>query len=109
MLPFKLMINNDATDVATFLSYMSLFAPPPADFGDSDSEFKIPFAKTPRQKASCAPRRNLTNDTLWIGLAVSVSIHWLSEFVAGAIIGSVVGSGVEMNFREPRPKPHFGP
>lgn len=27
----------------------------------------------------------------YIGLAVSVSIHWLSEFVAGAIIGSLIG------------------
>jgi hypothetical protein len=27
----------------------------------------------------------------YIGLAVSISIHWLSEFVAGAIIGSLIG------------------
>jgi membrane-associated phospholipid phosphatase len=27
----------------------------------------------------------------YIGLAVSVSIHWLSEFVAGAIFGSLIG------------------
>jgi membrane-associated phospholipid phosphatase len=30
----------------------------------------------------------------YIGLAVSVSIHWFSEFVAGAIIGSLIGSVV---------------
>ncbi|HZT35360.1 MAG TPA: phosphatase PAP2 family protein, partial [Nitrososphaera sp.] len=28
---------------------------------------------------------------LYVGLSVSVSIHWFSEFVAGAIIGSVIG------------------
>jgi membrane-associated phospholipid phosphatase len=36
---------------------------------------------------------------LYIGLSVSVSIHWLSEFVAGAIIGSVVGTVVGRSFR----------
>ena len=35
---------------------------------------------------------------LYIGLSVSVSIHWLSEFVAGAIIGSVVGTVVGKSF-----------
>ena len=28
---------------------------------------------------------------LWVGLGVSLTIHWFSEFVAGAIIGSVIG------------------
>jgi membrane-associated phospholipid phosphatase len=36
---------------------------------------------------------------LYIGLSVSVSIHWLSEFVAGAIVGSVVGTVVGRSFR----------
>ena len=36
----------------------------------------------------------------YVGLSVSVSIHWLSEFVAGAIIGSVIGSVVGKSFRE---------
>jgi hypothetical protein len=36
----------------------------------------------------------------YIGLGVSVSIHWLSEFVAGAIIGSVVGNVVGRSFGE---------
>jgi len=36
---------------------------------------------------------------LYIGLGVSVSIHWLSEFGAGAIIGSVVGRVVGTTFR----------
>ncbi len=28
---------------------------------------------------------------LYIGLAVSISIHWFSDFLAGAILGSVIG------------------
>jgi membrane-associated phospholipid phosphatase len=36
---------------------------------------------------------------IYVGLSVSVSIHWLSEFVAGAIIGSVIGRVVGTSFR----------
>lgn len=36
---------------------------------------------------------------LYIGLGVSVSIHWFSEFVAGAIIGSVIGKTVGDSFK----------
>jgi membrane-associated phospholipid phosphatase len=35
----------------------------------------------------------------YIGLGVSVTIHWFSEFVAGAIIGSVIGTVVGVGFR----------
>jgi membrane-associated phospholipid phosphatase len=35
----------------------------------------------------------------YVGLSVSVSIHWLSEFVAGAIIGSVIGTVVGRSFK----------
>jgi len=28
---------------------------------------------------------------LYVGIGVSISIHWFSEFVAGAIIGSIIG------------------
>jgi membrane-associated phospholipid phosphatase len=35
----------------------------------------------------------------YIGLAVSVTIHWVSEFAAGAIIGSVIGMTVGRSFR----------
>jgi membrane-associated phospholipid phosphatase len=35
----------------------------------------------------------------YIGLGVSVTIHWFSEFVAGAIIGSVIGTVVARSFR----------
>jgi len=37
---------------------------------------------------------------LYIGLGVSISIHWFSDFVAGAIIGTVIGLAVEKSFRE---------
>ncbi len=35
---------------------------------------------------------------LYIGLGVSITIHWLSDFVAGAIIGTVVGVVVGNSF-----------
>jgi membrane-associated phospholipid phosphatase len=35
----------------------------------------------------------------YIGLAISVTIHWVSEFAAGAIIGSVIGMTVGRSFR----------
>ena len=34
----------------------------------------------------------------YVGLAVSVSIHWFSDFVAGAILGSLVGCIVGKSF-----------
>ncbi len=36
----------------------------------------------------------------YVGLAVSISIHWFSDFLAGAIIGSVIGVVVGKCFRE---------
>ena len=35
----------------------------------------------------------------YVGLGVSVTIHWFSEFVAGAIIGSVIGAVVGRGFK----------
>ncbi len=35
----------------------------------------------------------------YVGLSVSVSIHWCSEFVAGAIIGGVIGTVVGRSFK----------
>jgi membrane-associated phospholipid phosphatase len=35
----------------------------------------------------------------YIGLSVSVTIHWFSEFAAGALIGSVIGKTVGQSFR----------
>lgn len=37
---------------------------------------------------------------LYVGLSVSVSIHWFSEFIAGAIFGSVVGIVVGKAFKK---------
>ena len=37
---------------------------------------------------------------LYIGVGVSVTIHWFSDFAAGAIIGSLIGTVVGKSFRE---------
>lgn len=37
---------------------------------------------------------------MYIGIAVSVSIHWFSDFVAGAIVGTVIGFVVAKSFQE---------
>jgi membrane-associated phospholipid phosphatase len=37
---------------------------------------------------------------LYIGLGVSVTIHWFSDFAAGAIIGTVIGFVVARSYRE---------
>jgi membrane-associated phospholipid phosphatase len=36
---------------------------------------------------------------LYVGIGVSIRIHWFSEFVAGAIIGSLIGAVVGKSFR----------
>lgn len=36
---------------------------------------------------------------LYIGLGVSMTIHWFSDFAAGAILGCVIGRVVGKNFR----------
>jgi membrane-associated phospholipid phosphatase len=36
----------------------------------------------------------------YVGIGVSMTIHWFSDFVAGAIIGSVIGSVIGRSFRE---------
>jgi membrane-associated phospholipid phosphatase len=36
----------------------------------------------------------------YIGIGVSMTIHWFSDFVAGAIIGSVIGTVVGRSFGE---------
>jgi membrane-associated phospholipid phosphatase len=41
----------------------------------------------------------------YIGLSVSVTIHWCSEFVAGAIFGSVIGAAVGKSFRDKFARP----
>ena len=37
----------------------------------------------------------------YIGIGVSMTIHWFSDFVAGAIIGAVIGTVVGQGFRSP--------
>lgn len=37
---------------------------------------------------------------IYVGLGVSVSIHWFSDFIAGAIIGSVIGLVVSQSFKK---------
>jgi membrane-associated phospholipid phosphatase len=37
---------------------------------------------------------------LYVGIGVSMTIHWFSDFAAGAIVGSVVGTVVGSNFRK---------
>lgn len=37
---------------------------------------------------------------LYIGIGVSVSIHWFSDFVAGAILGTIIGISVGKSFLE---------
>ncbi len=48
------------------------------------------------------------NKTVWtlsllyafyVGVGVSMTIHWFSDFAAGAIIGAVIGAAVGANFR----------
>jgi membrane-associated phospholipid phosphatase len=39
---------------------------------------------------------------LYVGIGVSIRIHWFSEFVAGAVIGSVIGAVVGKSFRQRR-------
>jgi membrane-associated phospholipid phosphatase len=36
----------------------------------------------------------------YVGVGVSMTIHWFSDFAAGAIIGSVIGAVVGRSFRE---------
>ena len=37
--------------------------------------------------------------SLYVGLSVSVTIHWFSEFIAGAIIGSLIGTVVGRSYK----------
>ncbi len=51
------------------------------------------------------PKNNLVRAlsilyAVYVGLSVSVSIHWFSEFVAGAILGGVIGIVVGKSFRD---------
>ncbi|MGA3283922.1 MAG: phosphatase PAP2 family protein [Verrucomicrobiota bacterium] len=43
----------------------------------------------------------------YVGIGVSMTIHWFSDFVAGAIIGSVIGAVVGKSFCSDPPASHF--
>jgi membrane-associated phospholipid phosphatase len=43
----------------------------------------------------------------YVGISVSMTIHWFSDFIAGAILGSVVGVVVGRSFNFIPPKPGF--
>lgn len=43
----------------------------------------------------------------YIGLGVSVNIHWFSDFVAGAVLGAVVGTVVGKSFSDTPPSRPF--
>lgn len=42
---------------------------------------------------------------MYIGLAVSITIHWFSDFVAGAILGTVIAFVVTKSFRTEKQNP----
>jgi hypothetical protein len=42
---------------------------------------------------------------LVIGIGVSMTIHWFSDFLAGAIIGSLIGAVVGSSFAQRRRQP----
>jgi membrane-associated phospholipid phosphatase len=71
-------------------------------WGWPSSHTTVTFAMTlclvtlfPKRKILCAVALLYA---LYIGFGVSMTIHWLSEFVAGAIIGSVIGVVVGRSF-----------
>ena len=35
----------------------------------------------------------------YVGIGVSLSIHWFSDFIAGALIGTAIGTNVGKSFR----------
>ena len=43
----------------------------------------------------------------YVGIGVSMTIHWFSDFVAGAIIGSVIGAVVGKSFGSDSLVSHF--
>ena len=67
----------------------------------------VAFAMTACLIALCS-RHNLWRYLLllyplYVGLSVSVTIHWFSEFVAGIIIGSLIGTVVGNSFKHRYP------
>jgi membrane-associated phospholipid phosphatase len=73
-------------------------------WGWPSSHATIAFAMAATVFTLCAKRRWLGFVALlyacYVGIGVSMTIHWFSDFVAGAIIGSVIGAVVGKSFRE---------
>lgn len=71
-------------------------------FGWPSSHTTIAFAMTLTTLFFFPKNRKVQIGTLlyavYIGVGVSFSIHWFSEFVAGALIGSVIGVAVGENY-----------
>ena len=72
-------------------------------FGWPSSHTAVAFAMT-TALIVLFPRRKLVIAlaliyAFYIGLGVSVTIHWFSDFLAGAIIGTVIGSVVGLSFK----------
>ena len=59
---------------------------------------RLPHRALSQEQTTRSPRAALC---ALIGLGVSVTIHWFSEFAAGAIIGSVIGTVVGRSFAVP--------
>lgn len=60
--------------------------------------FAMAFALAALYPKNTAVRYSSFLYAFYIGAGVSVSIHWFSDFVAGAIIGAVVGTVVGKSF-----------
>jgi hypothetical protein len=43
----------------------------------------------------------------YVGVGISMTIHWFSDFVAGTIIGSVIGDVVGKSFAEKTSNPNI--
>ena len=76
-------------------------------FGWPSSHTTIAFAMAATvwtlYPSSKAARYGVLLYALYIGVGVSMTIHWFSDFVAGAIIGTVIGFTVGNVFKERLP------
>ena len=80
-------------------------------WGWPSSHATIAFAMAATVFTLCAKRRWLGFVALlyacYVGIGVSLTIHWFSDFAAGAIIGSVIGAVVGKSFCPDSSASHF--
>jgi len=80
-------------------------------WGWPSSHATIAFAMAATVFTLCAKRRWLGLVAIlyafYVGIGVSLTIHWFSDFAAGAIIGSVIGAVVGKSFCSDSPASHF--